>query len=146
MVTVRGNDTDMTRPTRLLLPLLAALACATPALAQDDSLAQSSTPPEKFSFLIAYGADACPEAQGDEIVVCAQEPEADRYRVPKELREELREDASVGGGSWASAVEGHDDIARVSRPNSCSVVGSYGFTGCTSAMLRQWFAERRSTR
>jgi hypothetical protein len=136
----------MTKPTRLLLPLLAALAFAAPAAAQVEDLAQSSQPPEKFSFLIAYGNDECPEAQGDEIVVCAQEPEADRYRVPKELRDELREEDVGGGGSWASTVEAHDDIARLGRPNSCSAVGSYGFSGCTSAMLRQWFAERRSTR
>ncbi|KTE38036.1 MULTISPECIES: hypothetical protein [unclassified Sphingopyxis] len=136
----------MTKPTRLLLPLLAALAFAVPAAAQVEDLAQSSQPPEKFSFLIAYGNDECPEAEGDEIVVCAQEPEADRYRVPKELRDELREEDVGGGGSWASTVEAHDDVARLGRPNSCSAVGSYGFTGCTSAMLRQWFAERRSTR
>jgi hypothetical protein len=136
----------MTKPTRLLLPLLAALAFAAPAAAQVEDLAQSSQPPGKFSFLIAYGEDACPQAEGDEIVVCAQEPEADRYRVPRELRAELREEDVGGGGSWASTVEAHDDIARLGRPNSCSAVGSYGFTGCTSAMLRQWFAERRSTR
>ena len=136
----------MTKPTRPLLPLLAALAFAAPAAAQVEDLAQSSQPPEKFSFLIAYGNDECPEADGDEIVVCAQEPEADRYRVPKELRAELREEDVGGGGSWASTVEAHDDIARLGRPNSCSAVGSYGFTGCTSAMLRQWLAERRSTR
>lgn len=141
---VRGNDASMTTPARLLLPLLAALAFAAPAQAQDDSLAMSSQPPEKFSFLIAYGKDECPVAESDEIVVCAQQPESDRYRVPKELREELREEDDVGGGSWASRVEAYDDIARVGRPNSCSVVGSYGFTGCTSAMLRQWFEERRS--
>lgn len=141
----------MKTPTRLLLPLLAALApltmtLATPAFAQDEDLAQSSTPPEKFSFLIAYGSDTCPTAEGDEIVVCAQQPEADRYRVPKELREEIKEeDVSAGGAAWGATVEGYDDIARLSRPNSCSVVGTYGATGCTSAMLRQWFAERRST-
>ncbi|WP_260583773.1 hypothetical protein [Sphingopyxis sp. PET50] len=136
----------MKTPTRLLLPLLAALAFAAPVRAQDADLAQSSTPPEKFSFLIAYGNDECPEAEGDEIVVCAQEPEADRYRVPKELREELREDDAGGGAAWGATVEAHDDIARLNRPNSCSAVGSYGYTGCTGAMLRQWFAERRSTR
>ena len=137
----------ITTPALRLLPLIAALAVSTPAFAQDDSLAQSSTPPEKFSFLIAYGADACPTPEGDEIVVCAQEPESDRYRVPKELREEIKEEDNVGGGAaWGATVEGYDDIARINRPNSCSVVGSYGYTGCTSAMLRQWFAERRSTR
>ncbi len=134
----------MTR-TAGLLPLLAALAFAAPALAQNDSsLAQSSQPPQRTSVLYTYGDEPCPEPQGDEIVVCAQQPESDRYRVPKELREELKEDVPAGGGSWASAVEGYDNVARASRPNSCSPVGSYGFTGCASAAMRQWFEERRA--
>jgi hypothetical protein len=135
--------TTMTKPARLLLSLLAALAFAAPAQAFDQTLKQSAEPPEKFSFLITYGDDECPESTGDEIVVCAQRPEAERYRVPKELREELKDDTPVGGGSWASQVEGYDNIARATRPNSCSPVGSYGFTGCASAALRQWFEERR---
>ncbi len=132
----------MTRPILFLLLLLVAIA--SPGLAQDDDLAQSGTPPQRTSVLYTYGDEPCPEATGDEIVVCAQQPESDRYRVPKELREELKDDTPVGGGSWASAVEGYDNIARATRPNSCSPVGSYGFTGCTSAMLRQWFEERRA--
>ncbi|WP_432767678.1 MAG: hypothetical protein HEQ22_09530 [Sphingopyxis sp.] len=127
----------------LLLSLLAALAVAAPAAAQDDSLAQSSEPPQRTSVLYTFGDDPCPEPQGDEIVVCAQQPESERYRVPKELREELKEEESVGGGSWASQVEGYENIARASRPNSCSPVGSYGFTGCASAALREWFEARR---
>ena len=120
-----------------LLPLLAALALAAPALAQEDggSLAQSGTPPERTSILYTYGDEPCPEAQEGEIVVCAQQPETERYRVPKELREELKEDEAVGGGSWASKVEGYENVARASRPNSCSPVGSYGFTGCAAAAL-----------
>ena len=92
---------------------------------------------------MTYGDDPCPEPEGDEIVVCAQQPESERYRVPKPLRG-ADEEVSAGGGSWASTVEAHDNVARLTRPNSCSVVGSYGFTGCTSAMLRQWFEERRA--
>lgn len=129
----------MKRPASLLFMLL---AFAAPVQAQDD-LGMSSTPPEKMSILVTYGDEPCPEAEGDEIVVCAQRPEADRYRVPKELRHQ-DEEAVSGGGSWASKVEGYDDIARVTRPNSCSVVGSYGFTGCSAAALRQWFEARRS--
>ena len=128
-----------------LLPLFAALLLAVPAHAQDDaSLAQTGEPPQRTSILYTYGDDPCPEAQGDEIVVCAQQPESDRYRVPKALRHK-EEDSSVGGGSWASAVEGNSyGAAAASRPNSCSPVGSYGYTGCTAAALRQWFAERRA--
>jgi len=135
----------MKKPAALLLPLLAAVALASPVLAQNgESLAQSSQPPQRTSVLYTFGNDPCPEPQGDEIVVCAQQPESERYRVPKELREELKEDAPVGGGSWASAVEGYDNVARATRPNSCSPVGSYGFTGCASAALRQWFEARRA--
>lgn len=134
--------TTMKMPSRLLFPLLPTLAFVAPAHA-DPSLAQSAEPPDKFSFLITYGADQCPESSGDEIVVCAQEPETERYRVPKPLRDELKEDDTPMGGSWASAVEGYDSIARTTRPNSCSAVGSYGFTGCTAAAIRQWFEERR---
>ena len=125
--------------------LLAALLLAIPALAQDDeSLAQSSTPPQKTSILYTYGDEPCPEAAEDEIVVCAQQPESERYRVPKELREELKDDAPAGGGSWASRVEGYDSVARQTRPDSCSPVGSYGFTGCAALALREWFAAKRA--
>jgi len=127
-----------------LSPLL-LLAVAAPAFAQDDEpLGQSGQPPEKMSILYTYGDDPCPEAQGDEIVVCAQRPESERYRVPKELRKELKDDAPVGGGSWASAVEGYENIARTGRPNSCSAVGSNGWTGCTAALIRDWFEAKRA--
>ncbi|WP_168452493.1 hypothetical protein [Sphingopyxis microcysteis] len=130
--------------TGLLLPLLAALTLTMPAAAQDDSLAQSAQPPQRTSVLYTYGDEPCPEPEGNEIVVCAQQPESERYRVPKELREELKDDAPVGGGSWASKVEGYDNIARQTRPDSCSPVGSYGYTGCAALALRQWFEARRA--
>ena len=135
----------MTKKKTGLLSLLAALTLAAPAFAQDDdSLAQSGSPPERTSVLYTYGDEPCPEPQEGEIVVCAQEPETERYRVPKALREELKEDEVVGGGSWTSAVEGYENVARASRPNSCSPVGSYGFTGCAAAALRNWFEARRA--
>lgn len=131
---------------RLALSLfLATGLTAAPALAQEeDSLAQSATPPQRTSVLYTYGDEPCPEPEGEEIVVCAQQPESERYRVPKQLREEIKDDAPVGGGSWASRVEGYDDIARQTRPDSCSPVGSYGYTGCAALALRQWFEARRS--
>ncbi len=133
----------MTKTAALLLPLFALLAA--PAAAQgDDSLAQAGQPPQRTSVLYTFGDEPCPEPQGDEIIVCAQRPEGDRYRVPQELREELKDDTPAGGGSWASAVEGYDTIARQTRPNSCSPVGSYGYTGCAALALRQWFEERRA--
>lgn len=134
----------MTNKACLLLSLFAALALSAPAAAQTDDLGMSATPPQKTSILYTYGNEPCPEPVGDEIIVCAQQPESERYRVPKDLREELKEDEAVGGGSWASTVEGYDNIARQTRPNSCSPVGSYGYTGCAALALRQWFEARRA--
>ena len=113
------------------------------AFAHEPSLgdAQQSAPSERISFLVTFGADKCPEAVGDEIVVCAAQPESERYRVPESLRK--TEGAPVRGGSWTSAVESLDGYARAVLPNSCSVNGSNGFTGCTQQALQAWFAERR---
>ena len=62
-----------------LLFAAAMLLAPLPAAAQDESLAQHSEPPERISFLVTYGDDHCPVAEGEEIVVCAQRPESDRY-------------------------------------------------------------------
>lgn len=112
------------------------LACgaivSTPALAAE--------PPQKIFALVVYGDEACPKAEGDEIVVCARKPESERYRIPKTLRDKP---AVSGGPGWGSQVANMEAVGRQTIPGSCSVNGSYGATGCTAAMLRQWFAERR---
>lgn len=127
--------------TRILLSLL-ALAFATSASASGLPSGIIAQPPEKISFLVTFGEEKCPEAvDPDEIVVCATAPEGDRYRIPKDLRK--GEEEAAASQSWASAVESLDEEARPMRPNSCSVVGTGGFTGCTQAMLREWFAARR---
>lgn len=126
---------------RLMLPLF-AIAIAASAQADDMPQGSAAKPPEKTSFLVTFGEEKCPEpVDPDEIVVCATAPEGDRYRIPKDLRKS--EEETTAGQSWTSAVESLDNAARPMRPNSCSVVGSGGFTGCTQAMLREWFAARR---
>jgi hypothetical protein len=125
----------------LLLLLIPSIAIADDVEYGD---AQVSQPPERVSFLVTFGAEECPEANGDEIVVCAAQPEGDRYRIPKKMREP--DDVAAAGGSWTSAVESLDGYSRAVLPNSCSVNGSAGFTGCTQQMLQRWFAENRGKR
>ena len=121
-------------PTRLAA--LLGFAAAFPAIA----LAEG--PPARQSTLVIYGNEPCPTSGPDnEVVVCARRPEEERYRIPRRIRERQQTDTS-----WASRVDGLEDESRPLRPNSCSVVGSNGFTGCTAAMIRQWYAERRARR
>lgn len=115
----------------LPLALLPFLLAAAPAAAQ---------PPEKTTSAIVYGDEECPESKDGEIVVCGRRDESERYRIPKELREdkEKRPDEVA----WGSRNRLLDDAARDTMPGSCSVVGSYGQTGCRQQMLRQWGEER----
>jgi hypothetical protein len=121
------------RSSLLAALLLTTVAPVAPALAQEP-------PPQRITSLVVYGNDACPKGEGDEVVVCARRPESERYRIPKPLREKP---AVAGGPGWASQVANMEQASRQILPNSCSPVGSNGFTGCTAAMLKQWFAERR---
>ena len=120
-------------PRLLPLAFLASLQLpAAPAPAQ---------PPPRESSVIVYGEDPCPRVEG-EVVVCARRPEEERYRIPAPLRRgpELSE------RSWSNQAAELEDAQRDSRPNSCSVVGSFGQTGCTQQLIRNWHAERRARR
>lgn len=125
-------------PARLILSVTLPFALVgSPVFAAADE----ADTPERFSVLLTYGDDECPEPVGDEIVVCANQPESERYRIPKDLRR--TEEDRAAEQSWTSRVETQDEIARSSRPGSCSVIGTNGFSGCQSAALRRWFEERR---
>ncbi|WP_419722883.1 hypothetical protein [Sphingobium aquiterrae] len=113
--------------------LLALAMAATPP-------AHAEEPPQRIFAAVVYGDDPCPKGKEDEVVVCARKPESERYRIPKTLREKPE---PMGGPGWASQVANMEAAGRQLLPGSCSPVGSNGFTGCTSAMLKQWFAERR---
>lgn len=90
--------------------------------------------------LIVYGEDPCPLGTGGEIVVCARRPESERYRIPPKLRQTAEVYGSQGWGSRVATVESD---SRQFVPGSCNAIGSFGQTGCTAALLQQWFAERR---
>ena len=98
-------------------------------------------PPARAQSVIVYGDEPCPKAEGDEIVVCSRRPETERFRIPKELREEGQ---PLAEQSLAARVETLDDLTRFARPNSCSVVGTGGQTGCLQQMLQNWRALRRA--
>lgn len=107
-----------------------------PALAADPPPIE----PTKMTTLIVYGDDACPRSSDEEIVVCAREPESERYRIPKKLR---RVKPSAAGRSWGDRAQVLEMVGRRGNPNSCSPIGSNGQTGCMAQFLRQAREERQ---
>ena len=101
-----------------MLPLAPAQAAA-PGL--------SEPPPPRVSTLVVYGNDPCPRSKDDEIVVCARQPESERYRIPRELRKKKPEPTSQ---SWVARARTLDMVSRLGTPDSCSPQGSGGQTGC----------------
>lgn len=124
----------------LALLVTGSLLTLSPVQAKDSNATTDDT--ERWSILVTYGEDSCPESTNGEIVVCARQPEAERYRIPKDVREKEKEEEAQYAMSWTAQFQNHEEEARLGRPNSCSAVGTNGFTGCQAAALRQWFAER----
>jgi hypothetical protein len=121
-----------------MLIITALIAAAAPAQAQDGP----SSPPARESQIEIFGQDPCPQPVGDEIVVCHRRPEEERYRIPAPLRHSRDRVEQA----WGARAETMDEVSSQSLPNSCSVVGSYGQSGCQQAFIRQWYASRRASR
>lgn len=115
--------------------ILGAALIAAPAFAQDEE-----DVPDRESVVVIYGEDECPPSTENDVVVCARRPEEERYRIPPRLRHSNQRQEQA----WGARVESLEEVSRDSRPGSCSVVGTYGQSGCTAALIRQWYAERRA--
>lgn len=127
------------------------LASATLALCASAALAQQPQPQDqgpvaeqkrKIRTIVVYGDDPCPaeSATSDEIVVCARQPERERYRLP----EPARKTDAPPEQSWAGRVRAMDETGK-SGIGSCSPVGPGGATGCTVEQLRKAQAEKQQT-
>jgi len=115
---------------------LAAAPLMVPA-AQAQNAAQNGV-------LLIYGDDKCPtNDNGEEIVVCQRLDEAERFRIPKSLRDQTgRPQANE---SWAVRSEDALDAGRTGT-GSCSTVGANGSTGCFVRQATKARAESRARR
>lgn len=95
---------------------------------------------EKVRMVIVYGEDAAPVAQGDEIVVVARMPEAERFRIP----ENLRFSDNPASQAWINRVEKLEFVGNFGTL-SCSATGVGGSTGCTQEMIRNAYADRNAS-
>lgn len=114
--------------------IVLALAAAPLALAAVPAQAQDGTYRQRT--VVVYGNDPCPKATNpDEIVVCARRPEEERYRIPKDLREQERAEAIARqdqvATNRAALVSGR---TAATGTGSCSIQGAGGITGCTRGL------------
>ena len=111
----------------------AALVSISPATAQGGG--------ERITRVIVYGNDPCPRGADGEVVVCGRRPNSDRYRIPRELRDQVTAD-DPESVSWAAQAQSLEFVGRTGI-QSCSTVGPGGFTGCWTEMMRAARDERR---
>ncbi|KKC27373.1 hypothetical protein [Sphingomonas sp. SRS2] len=126
----------------LLVPML--LAAAPLSAAPETPALPGEAPPPRVSTLVVYGDDPCPRSKDDEIIVCARQPESDRFRIPKQFRKKKTEDGS--GQSWTERTRTLDMVSKKGLPNSCSPHGSGGQTGCMRQFLEAARAEREAAK
>jgi hypothetical protein len=122
------------------IAIVAAIAAAPllmPSAAQAQNAAQNGV-------LEIYGNDKCPTNDaGEEIVVCRRLDEAERFRIPKNLR-----DASgrpQANESWAVRSQDALEAGRQGT-GSCTTVGASGSTGCFVRQATAAKAEARARR
>ena len=119
---------------KLLFTAATAALVAGLALPADPALAQRT----KQGEIIVYGTDPCPRSTDDDIVVCRRRPEAERFRIPEDLREtgtlQQRQ-------SWTKQAEALS-TAGATGVGSCSAVGPAGHTGCAQQEINRAFRDR----
>jgi hypothetical protein len=115
------------KSSKLFVSALALFAATAPLPFEMPAMAQRSE-----RVLTIFGNDKCPESNGEEIVVCRHLPEAERYRIP----EELRHTPGRGDETWGDKAATLEYVGR-SGVQSCTPSGSGGASGCFKELARK---------
>ena len=115
----------------------AAFGAAIATLVAMPVSAESAAKPTetRLSTLLVFGNDPCPRSTEDEVVVCARQPESERYRIPKQLR--VKRYNAARDGSWAGTSKVLEYVSTRGLPGSCSFNGTAGQTGCFRRFLEE---------
>lgn len=121
-----------------MIRFTALLSAAAVAVGVTGPVAAQSKGGDKVNMVIAYDETECPQPSSpDEIVVCEILVEADRYRIPRNLRHS----DSPQNTAWTERVESIRYIGAFGTM-SCDPAGAGGFTGCTQQMINAAYADR----
>ena len=97
-----------------------------------------SVPTASFAqerVLTIFGADKCPAN-----TICVVAPEADRFRIPKELRPSS---TNPQNQSWAVRSRATLDTGS-SSPSACQSASNSGGSGCWAESMRRARAEAKA--
>lgn len=115
---------------------IAAAFATAPLLVPSAAQAQTQN-----GVLVIYGDDKCPTNEnGEEIVICQRLDEAERFRIPENLRE--TEGRPQANQSWAVRSQSALEAGQMGT-GSCSTVGASGGTGCFVKQATRARAEAR---
>ena len=128
----------------IAVALAVSIAIPSVAAAQTQAAGDTGRAPGRVRSVTLQGNEACPKADGDEVVVCSRINPEEQFRIPKELRNTA--EPAAKNQAWTNRVAVADNASRVAAglPDTCSAVGSGGQTGCALAINRAWAAERRA--
>jgi len=127
----------MTKLTTLMSAAAMALAAGAAAL-PEAALAQAAP---SVAEIIVYGSDPCPRSTDDQVVVCARRPEAERYRIPPNMRQSGTPQEME---SWARKSQSLSTVGATGI-NSCSPVGPAGYTGCLMRVIQEAKGQAKQT-
>jgi hypothetical protein len=119
-----------------LTAIAATLLLSTTAAQAQEGSGTAEDP--KINTVIIFGEDQCPESTDEQITVCAILVEADRYRIPAVLRDDVNDPRKE---AWANRVLAYQFVGREGTM-SCSASGAGGFTGCGLKEIDAAFAEK----
>lgn len=121
---------------RILLSLAAFTMAGTASLISSPAMAQTQD-----RIIDIYGDEKCPASNGQEIVVCKHHPIGEKYRIPKDLREQEAAPQALGGTTVAAVNSTGGTGVQV---NSCNAIGAGTAVGCLKKETNNWKADQHA--
>lgn len=91
-----------------------------------------------------YGDEKCPSSNGQQIVVCRHHDAQEKFRIPKDLRDQEPAPQSMGGNVGAVAAVNSTGGTGTMQVGSCNAIGAGVNAGCVKQQNADWKADQRA--
>ena len=90
-----------------------------------------------------YGDEKCPSSNGQEIVVCRHHDIQEKYRIPKDLREQAPSPQAAGNNGLAAMQSTGGTGVQI---NGCNSIGASVAVGCVKQEADAWKAAQQAAK